>query len=887
MTPVTLIFSAFGPYVEEQRIDFSNFQKEGLFLIRGETGAGKTTILDGITYALYGKSSGGMRGEMSSMRCQFAQLQQETKIEFIFSVGGKTYKFFRSLRVRKKRGTGEIEYIPQQNAFFLDEQGQWAPFFENPGIKNMEAKAQELLGLSYEQFCRVVILPQGQFENFLIAKSDEKEKILVTLFNAEKWHKIADWLCSQANDQLSKITARQTVMLESLRQWDCDTFTQAQEKQAALLKEERQLTEKSLVAHKNLEEQKQRFDEDNRLFELFCQKEKAQIQYEVLTQRQEEIQHQTDKLEAARKASALNGMWEELSRAKQEHENRIHQERQAQEAFVKARELLKLAEAGMKEIQEQKQSCTEINQRLLKLKSLREIYKTLEETKLQLQLIVRTVENAKKQWEEAQANMEKLAAEKEAVLVKKEKISKEHIRLLFENAAEALARELKEGMPCPVCGSIHHSSTVKRQERQTENFALSQISERLEHLSSRLQSLETELQRQQEQERVRRGECERALSAQAAIAAQLNALSVQLDGDIPDAPALEKTISLLEEKTVGIEERYTAAQEELLQAQLAFERRKTIALHEAQELEKEKETFLRREKLFHQSLNFNGFLGKEQFIQARLSMEEIADLEKQLKEYEVLKNTIKVTLSGLEEQLAGKKKPEIEAAKETLAALEKDCKECDTSLILCQETSKRMQNFCQEYKKRQTELSKERESQERLRIFGVILRGDKGISLRRYVLGVMLTSIVNEANRLLKKVHGGRYQLVRTLEGVGRSRHVGLDLEVFDANSGEKRPVTGLSGGEKFLAALSLSLGLSSVVQSRSGGIQINCMFIDEGFGSLDENSIYDALEVLSTVRGSHRLVGIISHVAMLKENVPCAIEVKKSRRGSSLAIHG
>ena len=170
--------------------------------------------------------------------------------------------------------------------------------------------------------------------------------------------------------------------------------------------------------------------------------------------------------------------------------------------------------------------------------------------------------------------------------------------------------------------------------------------------------------------------------------------------------------------------------------------------------------------------------------------------------------------------------------------------------------------------------------------FSKLLRGSNGVSLQRYVLGVMLTAITQEANVLLKKVHDGRYQLYRALEGAGRSRKAGLDLEVFDSYSGERRSVNSLSGGEKFLVALALSLGLSTVVQAQSGGIRIDAMFIDEGFGSLDPASIENALDILAGVRGASKLIGIISHVQALKENIETTIEVRKERTGSDLIIN-
>ena len=165
------------------------------------------------------------------------------------------------------------------------------------------------------------------------------------------------------------------------------------------------------------------------------------------------------------------------------------------------------------------------------------------------------------------------------------------------------------------------------------------------------------------------------------------------------------------------------------------------------------------------------------------------------------------------------------------------------------------------------------------------LMGRSGISLQRYVLGVMLGSITREANRLLESVHGGRYQLYRTDEIAGSGRKGGLELEVLDRRSGQRRSVTTLSGGEKFLAALSLAIGLSAVVQAQGTGVQLEAMFIDEGFGSLDDASIDDALEVLQGVQRAHGLVGIISHVQRLAETIPSRLEIAKSGGGSRCVL--
>ena len=165
------------------------------------------------------------------------------------------------------------------------------------------------------------------------------------------------------------------------------------------------------------------------------------------------------------------------------------------------------------------------------------------------------------------------------------------------------------------------------------------------------------------------------------------------------------------------------------------------------------------------------------------------------------------------------------------------------------------------------------------------LRGRSGVSLQRYVLGVMLTAITAEANRLLRNVYSGRYRLYRTDEIAGASRKSGLELEVYDSQNQQRRSVTTLSGGEKFLVALSLAIGLSTVVQAQGSGIRLEAMFIDEGFGSLDRDAVNDALDVLQGIRRSAGIVGIISHVEALAETIPAKIEIRKGKTGSNCVI--
>ena len=185
----------------------------------------------------------------------------------------------------------------------------------------------------------------------------------------------------------------------------------------------------------------------------------------------------------------------------------------------------------------------------------------------------------------------------------------------------------------------------------------------------------------------------------------------------------------------------------------------------------------------------------------------------------------------------------------------------------------------------QKELDQEEPAFVELAHFVRAMRGDNGMGIERYVLGIMLSSITQQANQLLQLVHNGRYQIFRSDEASGRTRKFGLELSIYDSYTCSSRSVVSLSGGEKFLVSLALSLALSSVVQARNGGIQLDTMFIDEGFGTLDEHSIADALAVLQIMSNSRGYVGIISHVELLKDNIPAGILVEKSREGSRIQI--
>lgn len=204
---------AFGPYVDKQEIDFDNFSH--LFLIRGETGSGKTMILDAMTYALYGKSSGGQREELESMRSRFVKDDTPTIIDFTFALHGKHYRFMRKVEVKEKRNKDKTIKVSVDAGEMLDD--QFYPFFENPKLRNIEEKAIELIGLTHEQFIQVMVLPQGKFEKLLTSKSEEKQEILRTLFQMDKWENITIYLSDKANLMKKQMDEKNSAWMHCIR----------------------------------------------------------------------------------------------------------------------------------------------------------------------------------------------------------------------------------------------------------------------------------------------------------------------------------------------------------------------------------------------------------------------------------------------------------------------------------------------------------------------------------------------------------------------------------------------------------------------------------------------------------------------------------------------
>ncbi len=812
MMPERLTIEAFGPYVKKQEIDFQEFRRAGLFLIHGKTGAGKTMVLDAMTYALFGESSGGGRGDMAAMRSDFAKDDQDTQVSFTFCVGQRRYRFLRGVRIRAKRN-GEKEPQIFQSAFFENEAGEFEPYFENPGVRNVRLKAEEILGLSYEQFRQIILLPQGRFEQLLVADSAEKEAILVTLFKAERWSELTNWLCDQAlilkraKDEKSQAVDSILAQYEQGSQQELEEEYNRKNAELERLKKERMLAdEQEKLAQSALQNAQM-------VQTLFEEREQAYIKKEEIKTRKPDIVKLEQMCEKARLAAELLPARREVATLQNQMKER---------------------ETAAKEAQQQKED---------RKKALMECVGRLLGMQDALQQKNSVLKSGIAQQKERQEKAEQEYQSSFAAYV--------------NDAAYMLAESLEEGLACPVCGSTHHPQPAFKSETQTTAQDVKRAEQTVKQATGKIVQLEKEFY-----------EAAREMEACTNVLERYQELSAEAEKKKEDSGRLNEWLKKADEALGGLR----AAEASRLMYQ--------------KEYEQSKREFEAAMKAFQAACRECGFQTDEEFRNSCMTQQQMEQARQEIRQYEVQRQLAETSLKALDEKLAGVDKPDIMALQSSRAQAEEKRR-----LAAEREAAKKarlnlMEEAIGKLKKLGADLKKKTDEYVELDQFSRILRGSNGVSLQRYVLGVMLSAITQEANRLLARVHDGRYQLYRSMEGTGRARRAGLDLEVFDSYCGEKRSVGSLSGGEKFLVALALSLGLSTVVQAQSGGVHIDAMFIDEGFGSLDPSSIENALDVLASVRGGSKLVGIISHVQILKENIEASIEVRKGQDGSDLLLN-
>lgn len=917
MRPIKLTVSAFGSYAGNTVFPLEKLGTKGLYLITGDTGAGKTTIFDAITYALYGEASGGIR-DTSLFRSKYAQVGTPTFVELTFAYGGKQYFIKRNPDYQRPAKRGEGFTMQKADAQLNLPDGRVVT-----KTKEVNTAIQDILGVNRSQFTQIAMIAQGEFLKLLLASTEDRQKIFRDIFGTTHYQKLQEKLKAESAElgrdcetlgssvkqhiegavckpddvlemELSKAKSAQLTMIETIELITTLICQDENERKALsdeMTKLETEISEITTAlgkaqetdkAKKALENAKATLQEKQPLqrqrAEKFEQEKSKSTERETLS-----AEITTSKNELSR-YDELTGMKKELLGKEtllQESKNKLEtainlviqiegkiKGDKTQLASLKDSAVnLQLLKQKKEKLSEQKQSMSELSEEIKRFKKL--------EGKLAA---------AQKDYKQLSDSAENLKTE-----------YNQKYRAYLDEQAGLLAKTLQTGEECPVCGSLEHPLPAT-----VTDFAPSK-----EELEIAKNEAET---------------ADKKAVAQSQVAATVK---VQIEN---------KKADLIKASRVILED----CPFEEIQSTLAVKESKVIA-----------EQTQNAENLSEAEVKVNLYTSLEESIpksekQLKTKMEEQSDFKSsisslhsaikgQTEAYDKLKSTLKYAdkkeaenaLKTLEKKELEWKNAYKDAEKENndiiaevrelngkIEALEeqlKDVKPVDVfefqerknegihkkTLLSNQLTEITTRLNCNQRTlegiKKQSHRLVEAESKYSWvkalsNTANGTISGKEKIMLETYIQMTYFDRIIARANTRFMVMSDGQYELKRREEASNNRSQSGLELDVIDHYNGSQRSIKTLSGGESFKASLSLALGLSDEVQASAGGIKLDTMFVDEGFGSLDDESLKQAINTLAGLSEGNRLIGIISHVGELKEKIDKQIVVKKGKSGGSFA---
>lgn len=1009
MRPLKLTLRAFGPFAAEQSVDFTRYGDNAFLLINGPTGSGKTSILDGICYALYGEASGAGRSE-HYLRSQLAAPEALCEVEFLFSVGPRTFLIKRRPTQSFLHKGVQRETIHKVEFCQVDSSGT-VTGDRLTKVGEVRDKVEEVIGFSSEQFRQVVVLPQGEFRRLLLAKSDEKERILEKLFATERYKTVEESLKRRRagiGSELKELKAG----VEGILGANAVATTDELAGRIADLTRRRSEIEADLTLQRSVQaETQQRFMAAQALEGSFLEKELAATEVTTLEGKKAAMEQAAKRAELAARALNLIDLEESITRTEVERVSRSEAltallarigtlSGQRQEARVSA-DKARLDNAGIAGLIAER---TRLEGQLGKLNELAAFHSKLAAAG-KIELSARqSLEKQRAEIAAAEGRITALSTEIEKLSLAAGRVAQLDAEIArLQNlcttrelyAAEAvsltdlssrftacsqqlatvetelsaartrqqtlqqdfiagqatlLAARLEDGHPCPVCGSADHPhpavADVEIPAEKDLEKALKQISdlEKLQQKVSREQSsllaqksgLESavaqRLESLGEAAKLSAGE----LSAQLAESKQLQTAACsgvtrlstcqkereQLAGRQAEVKELlekgeqehskarselESVRALVEqaEKDAGSSDAKTVAAR--IAAIAAYVTTAAAALEKAEgdltslngslqtaagertQLEQQLEQLADRgtelKKNFGIRLDSEGFSTDRAYHEAKLPRTEIERLKEEAACFRELLAAALARRDRAEDACREKQRPDLESLKAAREQLDSSIAGLQKEAGVLAGQHSGLADALRTIGEKGGRITLLEEQYAVTARLAELVGGQnpQRMTLQRYVLAALFEEVAIAASQRLSRMSRGRYHLVRSETPRDGKATGGLDLDVTDDYIGEKRPAFTLSGGETFLASLSLALGLSDVVMAQQGGRYLDCIFIDEGFGSLDGETLDFALNTLIELHRSGRVIGIISHVAELKERIPSRIDVIASKDGSRI----
>lgn len=924
MKPLKLTMSAFGSYAGKNVIDFTG-QQQGIFLITGDTGAGKTTIFDAITYALYNQTSGGERnGNM--MRSQYAQPETETYVELEFLYRGQTYRVRRNpdYKITKTLKNGKIreQKVPHSVELTMPD-GTVFPEKKNA----TDAKIIEILGLTADQFSQIVMIAQGDFLKLLYTKSDERKMIFSKLFRTDIYWKIQENLRRksmemderiQENDRAFEQEKSRIIPLPESEELPLDELVERlRERLKDALKEQN-------LRRANVEELNKKITKYEEINKLFVSLEKIRQTGKELEARQAESKERRQQIENALKADKVLVAEQQNLRQQQAVEQSVQAIAKMEETLTNNQEMFETLKTQLQEVEaEQKREAADIQKKMLALEQSFPSYEALQNARSEEQ-------QAKKVWEDLGKTSEESFHKKEAGIAALKEQQKQQEQVVeqtkknweqtslgasesakhYEHMYEAflkeqagiLAENLSAGCPCPVCGSTVHPDPAKLSDHAVTELEVEQAKktraaaeEKRDLAYAAFEAEKTE--KQKLAQAVEKEEADFVLAQ--TIAKQQRKEAEQ------NYVSLQKIAEQIREKLVypsfaEAKKQYAAMQKALAAAEQEIERKrqKVSELAEAmntlkgQKLAEEenqktaKKLAAKTEKEYAKLLEKSGFVSEETYHLAILPERSRSKLEREEKEYESQCLRQQSEQKLLEKQVSGKTYTDTTELNEQLKAEKQALKEAEKTymeLHTAYENDRSVLQNCAVYLEKGKKLESEDQVIKSLsKTANGRLSGSAKIDFETYIQRQYFKQIIHEANKRLLTMSNHQFILkLKEEANTGRKTNEGLDFSVYSLVTDSERDVKTLSGGESFLAALAMALGLSDIVERSAGAIHPDMMFIDEGFGSLDAQSRQQAIEVLGELAGDSRMVGIISHVTELKEQIDRKLVVSRTDKGS------